>query len=156
MRVTGIARTARETPHFERVHASDQLDACLPEADVVVITAPLTEATRGLIDARRLARMKPSAVLINVGRGAIVVTDDLVAALQAGQLAGAALDVVEPEPLPAGHALWDMPSVMLSAHMAGDFIGWRRALGEQFMANLERWLAGDPLNNQVDTGRSSH
>ena len=122
--VIGIARTARSAEHFSRVLASEQLDGALPEADFVVITAPLTDATRGLINRDRLARMRSNALLVNVGRGAIVVTDDLVAALQAGQLGGAVLDVVDPEPLPEGHPLWDLPNVMLSAHMAGDFIGW--------------------------------
>lgn len=150
--VTGIARSARQAPHFSRVLASAELDNTLPEADVVIITAPLTEETRGLIDQRRLALMRPGALLVNVGRGAIVVTDDLVAALRAGTPGMAVLDVVDPEPLPAGHPLWDMPNVMLSAHMAGDFIGWRNALGEQFMANLHRWLAGEPLHNLVGRG----
>ncbi|HBT56102.1 MAG TPA: D-2-hydroxyacid dehydrogenase, partial [Pseudomonas sp.] len=92
--VIGIARTARSAEHFSRVLASEQLDGALPEADIVVITAPLTDATRGLINRDRLARMRSNALLVNVGRGAIVVTDDLVAALQAGQLGGAVLDVV--------------------------------------------------------------
>ena len=151
--VIGIARTARSAEHFSRVLASEQLDGALPEADFVVITAQLTDATRGLINRDRLARMRSNALLVNVGRGAIVVTDDLVAALQAGQLGGAVLDVVDPEPLPEGHPLWDLPNVMLSAHMAGDFIGWRRALGEQFMANLQRWLADEPLLNIVNRGK---
>ncbi|OWL90905.1 D-2-hydroxyacid dehydrogenase [Halopseudomonas aestusnigri] len=151
--VIGIARTARSAEHFSRVLASEQLDGALPEADIVVITAPLTDATRGLINRDRLARMRADALLVNVGRGAIVVTDDLVAALQAGQLGGAVLDVVDPEPLPEGHPLWELPNVMLSAHMAGDFIGWRRALGEQFMANLQRWLADEPLLNIVNRGK---
>ena len=151
--VIGIARTARSAEHFSRVLASEQLDGALPEADIVVITAPLTDATRGLINRDRLARMRSNALLVNVGRGAIVVTDDLVAALQAGQLGGAVLDVVDPEPLPEGHPLWNLPNVMLSAHMAGDFIGWRRALGEQFMANLQRWLADEPLLNIVNRGK---
>ena len=151
--VIGIARTARSAEHFSRVLASEQLDGALPEAEIVVITAPLTDATRGLINRDRLARMRSNALLVNVGRGAIVVTDDLVAALQAGQLGGAVLDVVDPEPLPEGHPLWDLPNVMLSAHMAGDFIGWRRALGEQFMANLQRWLADEPLLNIVNRGK---
>lgn len=151
--VTGIARTARSAEHFSRVLASEQLDKALPEADIVVITAPLTDATRGLINRDRLARMHADALLVNVGRGAIVVTDDLVAALQAGQLGAAVLDVVDPEPLPAGHPLWELPNVMLSAHMAGDFIGWRQALGEQFLANLQRWLADEPLLNRVGRGK---
>ncbi len=154
LEVTGVARSAREAPNFQQVVANDDLDMYLPSADYVVITAPLTAATEGLINRRRLALMQPHAVLINVGRGAVVVTEDLVEALQQQTIAGAALDVVEPEPLPEQHALWEMPNVMLSAHMSGDFVGWRRALGEQFKANLARWLAGEDLFNQVDKGKA--
>jgi len=154
LEVTGVARSAREAPNFQQVVANDDLDMYLPSADYVVITAPLTAATEGLINRRRLALMQPHAVLINVGRGALVVTEDLVEALQQQTIAGAALDVVEPEPLPEQHALWEMPNVMLSAHMSGDFVGWRRALGEQFKANLARWLAGEDLFNQVDKGKA--
>ena len=152
LEVTGVARSARDTPHFKQVVANDDLEKHLPNADYVVVTAPLTPATEGLINRQMLALMKPHAVLINVGRGAVVVTDDLVEALQQRVIAGAALDVVEPEPLPAQHPLWDMPNVMISAHMSGDFVGWRDALGEQFKANLEHWLADEDLFNQVDKG----
>jgi len=154
LEVTGVARSAREAPYFEQIVADDNLDKYLPGADFVVITAPLTPATEGLINRARLAQMKPQAVLINVGRGAVVVADDLVAALQQKVIAGAALDVFEPEPLPENHPLWDMPNVMMSAHMAGDFVGWQRALGEQFTANLEHWLADESLFNQVDKRKS--
>lgn len=149
MAVTGVARSARDDSRFDRVAASDQLLALLPEADFVVITAPLNDATRGLFDRRAFAAMKPEARLINVGRGPIVRTADLVAALEQGQIAGAALDVFEEEPLPPDHPLWTAPGVMISAHMAGDFIGWRRALGEQFVANFQRWQAGQALENRV-------
>lgn len=149
MQVTGLARSSRDDPRFDRVLANDRLPELLPEADFVVITAPLTENTRGLFDRHTFAAMKPTARLINVGRGPIVVTDDLVEALNSGTIAGAALDVFEEEPLPSEHPLWDMPNVMMSAHMAGDFIGWRQALGEQFVDNFRRWQAGDPLLNEV-------
>ncbi|MFO7528875.1 MAG: D-2-hydroxyacid dehydrogenase, partial [Marinobacter sp.] len=129
MRVTGIARSARDVEGFEAVHAQDRLADCLAESDHVVITAPLTPETEGLFDESMLRKMKPGACLINVGRGPIVRTDDLVAVLRSGHLGGAALDVFEEEPLPEDHPLWDRPEVMISAHMAGDFIGWRRALG---------------------------
>lgn len=149
MQVTGIARRAREDMHFDAVLGNDCLHECLGVADYVVITAPLTEDTRGLFDQRAFAAMKPGARLINVGRGPIVQTDALLAALQSGQLAGAALDVFEQEPLPAGHPLWDQPNVLMSAHMAGDFIGWQTALGEQFVANFQGWQQGQALFNQV-------
>lgn len=149
MQVTGIARRAREDVHFDAVLGNDCLFECLGLADYVVITAPLTEDTQGLFDQRAFAAMKPGARLINVGRGAIVKTDALLAALQSGHLAGAALDVFEQEPLPEGHPLWDQANVMMSAHMAGDFIGWQAALGEQFVANFQSWQQGQALFNQV-------
>lgn len=152
MHVTGIARTARADERFDQVLAQEQLFACLPQADYVVITAPLTPDTEGLFDQRAFAAMKPGARLINVGRGPIVLTDDLLAVLQAGEIGGAALDVFETEPLPAEHPLWDAPNVMISAHMAGDFNGWQQALGEQFVANFKGWAQGKALFNQVAKG----
>lgn len=153
MQVTGIARQAREEANFDRVLGNDSLHECLGVADYVVITAPLTEDTQGLFDQQTFAAMKPGARLINVGRGAIVNTDALLAALQSGHLGGAALDVFEQEPLPKDHPLWDQPNVMMSAHMAGDFIGWQRALGEQFVANFKGWQQGQALFNQVKSIR---
>lgn len=150
MDVIGTARHEREDESFRYVYAQHQLPELLPEADYVVITAPLTEQTRHLFDQSRLEQMKPSARLINVGRGPIVQTDDLVAALRDGIIAGAALDVFEDEPLPDDHPLWDLDNVMISAHMAGDFIGWRRALGMQFVDNFRRWRSGEGLTNTVD------
>lgn len=149
MKVTGVARSAREDNRFDQVIANDDLFDALPEADVVVITAPLTGATQGLFDAKAFAAMKTSARLINVGRGPIVNTDDLVTALRNSDIAGAALDVFEEEPLPRRHPLWDMPNVMISAHMAGDFIGWRKALGEQFVDNFRRYRESSALFNVV-------
>ena len=134
---------------FSAIHAQSQLDSLLPHADYVVIAAPLTESTEGLFDSARFAAMAPHARLINIGRGPIVVTDDLVAALDAGQIAGAALDVFETEPLPADHPLWGYDNVLISAHMAGDFVGWRVALMEQFVANLGHWQRGEALFNTV-------
>ena len=150
MEVIGTARRARQDSAFDRVHRQQDLPALLGDADYVVITAPLTPDTEGLFDAAQFRRMKPGAVLVNVGRGAIVSTDALFQALQTGRLGGAALDVFEQEPLPADHPLWDQPNVMLSAHMAGDFIGWRAALGQQFVDNFHRWRRGQPLINPVN------
>ncbi len=147
----GVARRARsDDPDFAAVHSNDQLMDQLGKADFVVIAAPLTPQTEGLFDRRAFEAMKPSARLINIGRGPIVKTDDLVKALEKGTIAGAGLDVFEEEPLPEDHPLWDMENVIMTAHMAGDFIGWRRALTDQFLENFDRWLAGDELFNQVD------
>ncbi|MCH8497060.1 MAG: D-2-hydroxyacid dehydrogenase [Marinobacter sp.] len=153
MQVHGIARRERsDDPDFIQVHSQADLQQQLSEADFVVIAAPLTAATEGLFDKRVFKAMKKSARLVNIGRGPIVVTDDLVAALRAGEIAGAALDVFEEEPLPPEHPLWSMDNVLITAHMAGDFIGWQQALTDQFVANLDRWLAGEPLQNPVDKG----
>ncbi|MBQ0777193.1 MAG: D-2-hydroxyacid dehydrogenase [Pseudomonas sp.] len=149
MQVTGIARRAREDVNFDVVLGNDCLFDCLSVADYVVITAPLTEDTQGLFDDRAFAAMKSGARLINVGRGPIVQTEALLASLQSGHLAGAALDVFEQEPVPEDHPLWEQPNVMMSAHMAGDFIGWQTALGEQFVANFKGWQQGQALFNQV-------
>lgn len=154
MAVEGIARSERRTdPDFEVVHATHDLHARLPHADFVVVAAPLTAATRGLFDAAALRCMKRSARLINVGRGPIVVTEALVQALRQGWVAGAALDVFEEEPLPANHPLWEAPNTVISAHMAGDFLGWREALVEQFVDQFQRWRRGEPLHNLVDKER---
>jgi phosphoglycerate dehydrogenase-like enzyme len=150
MRVDATASRARDDADFDSVHAGDDLHALLPAADFVIITAPLTDQTRGLFNRATIERMHAGARLINVGRGPVVRTDDLVSALQDGIIAGAVLDVFEEEPLDANSPLWDMPNVMISAHMAGDFIGWERALGEQFVDNFRRWQQGMTLNNIVD------
>ena len=154
MQVDGIARSARDSdPDFNAVHANDALHQQLGKADYVVVAAPLTPQTQGLFGAAEFATMQRHARFINIGRGPIVQTDALVAALEDGQIAGAGLDVFEQEPLPKNHPLWRMHNVLMSAHMAGDFIGWREALSTQFLGNLARWKAGEPLQNIVDKGR---
>lgn len=151
LEVHGIARRARDDdPDFVAVHDNDALPEQLGLADFVVIAAPLTPKTQGMFDARAFKAMKSSARLINIGRGPIVKTDGLVAALNNGDIAGAGLDVFEEEPLPAEHPLWAMENVIITAHMAGDFIGWKQALTEQFMENLENWQQGRELFNLVD------
>lgn len=151
MRVTGVGRTARATdPDFGVVHPAAELLQRLPEADYVVAVAPLTEQTRGVFDAGAFAAMKPGARFVNVGRGELVNTADLIAALRSRHLAGAALDVFEVEPLPSDSPLWMMENVLVSAHMSGDFVGWRNILVERFIENFERWRTGRPLHNIVD------
>lgn len=151
MSVTGAGRRAREAdPDFGRVVASEELTRHLPHFDVVIAVAPLTERTKGMFDARAFAAMRPGARFVNVGRGELVVTSDLIAALREGHLAGAALDVFEQEPLPPESPLWTMENVLMSAHMSGDFVGWRNALVEVFADNFARWREGRPLRNVVD------
>ena len=128
----------------------DDLPGLLPRADWLVLAAPLTDITRGMLDTAALARLRPSARVINVGRGALVVEPDLVDALQAGRIAGVALDVFAREPLPPDSPLWRLPGVIVSPHMSGDLIGWRQTLVEVFRDNLARYRAGRPLCNVVD------
>lgn len=154
METSAVARTSRsEDADFGRVFSSEQLDKALPDADYVVIAAPLTDQTRGMFGAAEFERMKPSARLINVGRGAIVDEPALIEALREGRIAGAALDVFLEEPLPEQSPLWDMPQVVVSPHMSGDFVGWLEALGELFVENFRRWERGDELLNVVDKER---
>ncbi|MFC3688595.1 2-hydroxyacid dehydrogenase [Aquipuribacter hungaricus] len=130
--VTLVARTAREG-----VRGTDELPELLPDADAVVLVVPLTDATRGLVDAAFLARMKDGAALVNAARGQVVDTDALLAELQAGRLV-AGLDVTDPEPLPEDHPLWDAPGLLLTPHVGGQTGGsTERAWGvvrEQLLA----------------------
>lgn len=152
MDVVGLGRTARGGGvDFASIRAADELHDVLPDVDYVVIAAPLTDATRGMFDAAAFAAMKPTARLINVGRGPIVDETALADALRDGRLAGAALDVFEVEPLPETSPLWaDVPGVIISPHMSGDAVGWLDRLATLFETNFARWNAGDPLLNVVD------
>lgn len=151
MTVGGVGRTGRvDDPDLGVVRPFAELGDGLAEADYVVLAAPLTDLTRGMIDTHALSRMRPSARLVNVGRGPLVVEEDLVEALRAGRIAGAALDVFAAEPLPESSPLWDMPEVIVSPHMSGDAIGWRDELVELFADNLTRYRRGEPLRNVVD------
>jgi phosphoglycerate dehydrogenase-like enzyme len=132
------------------LHGVERLDDLLPVADFVIITAPETPATQGLFNAARLARMKPSAFLINVSRGAIVVLDELAEAVRTRAIAGAGLDVYQVEPLPADHPLWTLPGVLMTPHVGGEgpYLDERRA--EVLQDNCRRFAAGRPLRNLVD------
>lgn len=152
LEVSGSGRRERTgDPDFGDVSATEDLHEALGRADWVVAIAPLTDQTSGMFDADAFAAMQPHARFINVGRGELVRTDDLVAALRCEQIAGAALDVVDPEPLPADHPLWSLPNVMITPHNSGDFVGWRDALVDLFAENFVRWVDGRPLDNVVDT-----
>lgn len=149
--VRGVGRTAQEgDADFGQILPSDDLDAHIGWADHIVLVAPLTAQTRGLIRSSTFAAMKSTAHVINVGRGGLVDENALTEALQTGAIAAASLDVVAVEPLPADSKLWSMPNVHLSAHMSGDILGWREALAEQFLASLKLWIAREPLPNLID------
>ncbi|MFF8862631.1 2-hydroxyacid dehydrogenase [Streptomyces sp. NPDC015139] len=145
--VLRVAGTARELPQGP-VHSMDALPSLLPRADVVVLTVPLTDTTRGLVDARFLARMKDGALLVNVARGAVVDTTALVGALRTGRLS-AALDVTDPEPLPPEHPLWTTPHTLISPHAAATTSAYRPRALALVRAQLARYTAGEPLANVV-------
>jgi phosphoglycerate dehydrogenase-like enzyme len=151
MNVLGAGRTVRdEDPDFNKVVASAELSVHAGWADHLVLIAPLTEDTRGILGPAVLDRMKSTAHVVNVGRGALVDDEALVRALRNGQIAGASLDVFSQEPLPADHPFWGMDNVHISAHMSGDVVGWRDTLAGQFEKNLALWLAGGTLISKVN------
>ena len=153
MRVIGIdARRRDAPPGVFKLEGPEALDALLPEADFVILTVPHTPETEGFMHRARFQRMKRTAFFINIGRGMTTRLDDLVAALQAGEIAGAALDVYEQEPLPREHLLWTLPNVLLTPHMAGHgpYLNDRRyAIVAE---NCRRFAAGKELMNRVDKG----
>ena len=145
--LTRVGTRARDDDRGH-VHADTELHDLLPRHEVVVLACPLTERTRGMVDAEFLARMPDGALLVNVARGGVVVTDALVSELASGRLL-AALDVTDPEPLPPGHPLWSLPNVLISPHVGGDTTAFppraRALLKDQF----ERFVDGRPLRNVV-------
>ena len=151
MKVSGAGRTSRPGGEdFDWIHSSEDLASVVHDYDYIVLAAPLTADTHGLVDAKVLRAMNSSARLINVGRGQLVDTEALTEALASGALAGAALDVVHPEPLPEGHALWDMDTVIITPHMSGDTEDYLDDLGKLFVENLKRYCSSEPLQNVVD------
>jgi phosphoglycerate dehydrogenase-like enzyme len=167
MRVLGVRRGGREEtagyelpeltglPHVEPdwVYTPDQLTQMLPECDYVALTVPYTSATHHLIDQAALRAMKPTAVLVNVARGPVVDEAALIHALRERWIAGAALDVFEQEPLPDDSPLWKMDNVVLSPHVAGFTSHYDDRATTLFAENLRRYLASEPLLNQVERGR---
>ncbi|MEB3366288.1 D-2-hydroxyacid dehydrogenase [Saccharopolyspora mangrovi] len=154
LHVAGAGRTTRTgDPDFGDVHASDDLPRIAGHYDYLVVAAPLTPQTHGLINTEVLSAMRPTARLINVGRGEQVDQPALVTALQQHQLAGAALDVFDTEPLPTNSPLWEMPNVLISPHMSGDTLGWTDELVELFLTNLHAFTHGTDLRNVVDKHR---
>jgi phosphoglycerate dehydrogenase-like enzyme len=128
---------------------ADRLDDMLAAVDVLILCLPLNDSTRGIIDAAKLAKMKPNGLLANMARGPLVVADDLVAALDSGHLAGAVMDVTDPEPLPPESRLWAMPNVIITPHVGGQS-SWRiDNMTKLFCRNLRRWRQGLPLINYL-------
>ena len=151
--VIGVRRTNKEKPAWvDEQYTVDKLDEALPRADVVAMVIPGGDATRHLIDARRLSLMKDGAYLINVGRGTAVNTEALTEALRSGKLAGAALDVTDPEPLPADHPLWDMDNVIITPHASGNYLlmGTLDRVVGILTENFDNYVSGRPVINVVN------
>ena len=151
MQVIGSRRHVGDPPRgVDRIYPPEALHELLAEADHVAITLPLTDETRGLFGAAEFAIMKPTAFIYNIGRGPIIDSDALIAALRGGEIAGAALDVTDPEPLPADSPLWDMPNVMITAHTSGGGpFYWERGI-ELLVSNIGRYINDEPMLNVVD------
>jgi glyoxylate reductase len=140
----------RQTEHEQALGAHYvSFDELLAQSDYVMLTVPLTPETRGLINAAALSKMKRSAILINIARGPVVNTADLVAALKAGLIAGAALDVTDPEPLPRNHPLLSMANVVIAPHLGSATLETRRKMADMSIENLLAGLHGEPLPHQV-------
>jgi phosphoglycerate dehydrogenase-like enzyme len=150
VRATVVRRRAEPVAGAWRTVATDRLHEVLPGAAVVFLALALTPETTGIIGATELALMEPTAWLVNVARGAHVVTEDLLAALHAGTIGGAALDVTDPEPLPDGHPLWRAPRTIITPHTADTWAMVFPLLGRRIRVNVAHRAAGEPLEGLVD------
>jgi phosphoglycerate dehydrogenase-like enzyme len=150
MRVIGTKRGASTLPHVDQVFGPEGTDEVLAQSDFVVLLLPSTPATDNSINAARIGRMKPTAWLINFGRGGAIVDEDLVTALKAGTIAGAVLDVFREEPLPAAHPFWTMPNCVVLPHIGGLHPQRDEAVAALVAENARRFLAGEPLREAVD------
>jgi phosphoglycerate dehydrogenase-like enzyme len=148
--ITVVRRSEKPMPGAERTFTADHLDELLPEADVVVVAAAFTEGTSKLIGAAQLAAMKPSAVLVNIARGGLIDTDALTEALANGTIAGAGLDVTDPEPLNDGHPLWNEPRVIITPHSADTPAMTAPLLAERIRVNVEAFLGDGRFVGVVD------
>ena len=157
MNVLGIKRDVKgldpASLHLDELHRLDTLESVLKRSEYLVLSTPHTPETEQLIGAGELALLPKGAVLINIGRGALVDEPALVEALRSGHLGGACLDVFEEEPLPASSPLWEMPNVLVSPHSGSTSDRENRRLTDLFCENLKRFLRGDSLLNILDTDR---
>lgn len=153
MRVYALRRRpvlSEADPIVDAVYTPDQIRGMMSQSDYVVVAAPLTAETRGLIGPAEIEAMRPNAVVINVGRGPVIDEPALIAALQSGRIRGAALDVFDIEPLPPGHPFWTLPNVLLSPHAADHTAGWVELAMAMFVRNFGHFIKGEPLENVVD------
>lgn len=148
--ITAVNRSGRAVEGADVTIPIEQVDEVWGEADFVINILPATAATEHFFDAEIFRAMKNSAVFVNVGRGSTVVTDDLVEALREGSIAGAGLEVVDPEPLPEGHPLYDLPNATMTPHMGASFQVAEHHIGAIFNANAAAWERGEPMPTRVD------
>jgi len=153
MRVIGMKRSAAPLPHVDKVYPPAALDEVLGQSDYVLLLLPLTAETENLMNAQRFKAMRKDAYLLNFGRGALVVDEDLVAAVKAKTIAGAVLDVFRKEPLPAEHPFWSTEGITVLPHIGGHAAGRDTVVAGIFADNMRRYLAGEPLNELVDRSR---
>lgn len=145
-----VNRSGNPVPGADRTVAMQDADGVWAEADIVVLSMPLTEQTRGVVDTEKFAKMKPRAIVVNVGRGGLMDHDDLTEALERGQIAGAAMDVTDPEPLPADHPLWTMPNALISPHIAAPAQVARMLIAPTIIDNAAAFAAGETMPTEVD------
>ena len=150
VRIITVTRDGREVPGADVNLPVSRIDEVWPQADYPVIIAPATEETRGMVDRAAFEAMPDHAFLVNVARGMLVDTDDLVDALREGLIDGAAIDVTDPEPLPTGHPLWSLPNVLITPHVANPNVENVRKLQERISANVRRFGAGEELLGIID------
>ena len=153
MRVIGTRKSPAPLPHVAQVYGSDGTDEVLAASDWVLLLLPVTPETRGFMNAARLKRMKPTAHLLNFGRGELVVDADLIEAVKARTIAGAVLDVFTTEPLPAEHPFWGTENILVLPHIGGLHPGRDHIVARLFVDNVERFLAGKPLRETVERAR---
>ncbi|MEI6444215.1 MAG: D-2-hydroxyacid dehydrogenase [Nostocales cyanobacterium ELA583] len=150
MRIFGSSRNARPLPNFDKVVGANEWKQLLPESEFVVIATPLTPETKGMIDVDTLRLFRPDSYLINIARGAIVDESALTKALQAGWIAGAALDTVFTEPLPTESPVWTLPNIFITPHCSGNSPRVKERTLALFLDNFNRYNQGKPLRNVVD------
>ena len=153
MNVIGTRRTAAPVEHVGQVYSQQHTDKVLGASDFVVLLLPVTPDTENFMNAKRYSAMKPTAWLLNFGRGALVVDDDLIAAVRSKTIAGAVLDVFREEPLPTTHPFWKTEGILVLPHIGGGHPDRSRAVAEIFAGNAKRYLAGAALNAEVDRKR---
>lgn len=153
MSVVACRSTAEPSPLVDHIYAQGELHVMLAEVDATVMCAALTPQTRDMFDRKAFAAMRRGSYFVNVARGGAVVEADLIEALVSGQLGGAVIDVTRHEPLPPDDPLWTAPNLLITPHTSSEYVGWHARAADMFADNLQRWLAGEPLENVVSARR---